>query len=79
MAMILGTSIRALLVRGLAVVSLILTYSIGNMAPQVLAVAGISALGVTVTATPANARRRYRHRGFYGYWPYRRWRRVSPL
>jgi len=79
MAMILGKSIRALLVRSLAVVSLILTYILGNIAPQVLAVAGISALGVTATATPAKARRRYRSRRFYGYWPYRRWRRVSPL
>jgi hypothetical protein len=79
MAMILGKSIRALLVRSLAVVALILTYIIGNVAPQVLTVAGISALGVTATSTPANARRRHHRRRFYGYWPYRRWRRFSPL
>ena len=79
MARTLGTSIRASLVRGLAVMSVILTYILGNIAPHVLTIAGISALGVTATATSANARRRYRRRRFYGYWPYRRWRRVSPL
>jgi hypothetical protein len=79
MAMYPGKSVRALLVRSLAVVSLILTYILGNIAPQVLTLAGISALGVTATAVPANARRRYRRRRFYGYLPYRRWRRVSPL
>ena len=79
MAKTLGTSIRASLVRGLAVMSVILTYILGNVAPHVLTIAGISALSVTATATPANARRRYRRRRFYGYWPYHRWRRVSPL
>ena len=79
MEMILGKSIRALLVRSLAVMTLILTYVIGNVAPQVLTIAGISALGVTATSTPASARRRYRRRRIYGYWPYRRWRRFSPL
>jgi hypothetical protein len=79
MAMILGKSIRAFLVRSLAVVTLVLTYIFGNISPQVLTLAGISALGVTATATPAYARRRYRRRRFYGYWPYRRWRRISPL
>ena len=79
MAMILGKSIRAFLVRCLAAVTLILTYILGNIAPQIVTVAGISALGVTATATPANARRRYHRHRFYGYWPYRRWRRFSPL
>jgi hypothetical protein len=79
MPMFPGKSVRAVLVRSLAVVSLILTYILGNITPQVLTLAGISALGVTATATPANARRRYRRRRFYGYFPYRRWRRVSPL
>jgi hypothetical protein len=79
MAMILGKNIKAFLVRSLAVATLVLTYILGNIAPQVLTVAGISALGVTASASPAIARRRYRRRRFYGYWPYRRWRRVSPL
>jgi len=77
MALILGKS-RAVLVRCVAVVTLILTYIFGNIAP-VLTAAGITALSATATVTPANARRRYRRRRFYGYWPYRRWRRVSPL
>ena len=77
MAMVLGKSIRAFLVRSLAVVTVVLTYAFGNIGTQVLSVAGISALGVTATTTPANAWRRYRRRRFY-YWPYRRrrhWRR----
>jgi hypothetical protein len=78
MAMILSKRIRALLVRNLAGASIVITYILASIAPQVLTVAGISALGVTV-ATPAKARRRYRRRHIYGYWPYRRWRRVSPL
>ena len=60
MAMILGESIRGFLVRSLAVVTVVLTYAFGNIGAQVLSVAGISALGVTVAATPANAWRRYR-------------------
>jgi hypothetical protein len=79
MAKIPGKSIGAFLVRSLAAVTLVLTYILGNIAPQLLTVAGISALGVTATASPAIARRRYRRRRFYGYWPYRRLRRVSPL
>lgn len=77
MAMI--KNIKGFLVRSLAVATLVLTYILGNIAPHLLTVAGISALGVTATGSPAIARRRYRRRGFYGYWPYRRWRRVSPL
>jgi len=77
MAMILGKSIRAFLLRSLAVVMVVLTYAFGNIGTQVLSVAGISALGVATTATPANARRRYRRRRFhlYWYWPYHRRRR----
>jgi len=74
MAMVLGESIRAFLVRSLAVATVVLTYAFGNIGTQVLSVAGISALGVTATATPANAWRRYRRRRFY-YAPYRRRRR----
>ena len=76
MVMVLGNSIRAFLVRSLAVVTVVLTYAFGNIGTQVLSVAGISALGATVTATPANAHRRYRRRRrFYGFWPYRHYRR----
>jgi hypothetical protein len=75
MAMILGKSIRAFLVRSLAVVAVVLTYAFGNVGTQVLSVAGISALGVTATATPANAWRRYRRRRLFVYLPYRRRRR----
>jgi hypothetical protein len=74
MAMVLGKSIRAFLVRSLAVVTIVLTYAFGNIGTQILSVAGISALGVTATATPAKAWRRYRRRRYY-YWPYRRRRR----
>lgn len=76
MVMILGRSIRAFLVRSLAVMVVVLTYAFGNVGTQVLSVAGISALGVATTATPADARRRYRRRRhLYWYWPYYRRRR----
>src|SRR5262245_31444054 len=70
--MILGKSIRAFLIRGLAVLTVVLTYAFGNVGTQVLSVAGISALSITTAATPANDWLRYRRRRFYGYWPYRR-------
>jgi len=57
--------IRSFLVRGLAVITVVLTYALGNVGTQVLSVAGISAVGVTATATPANAWRRFRHRRFF--------------
>ena len=75
MVMILGKSIRAFLVRSLAVVTLVLTYAFGTIGTHVLSVAGISAIGVTATATPANAWRRYRRRRSYGRWRGRRYRR----
>jgi hypothetical protein len=73
MAMNLGKSIRAFVVRTVAVVTIVLTYVFGNIGTHVLGVAGISALGVTATATPAKAWYRYRRRRYYRYWPvYRR-------
>jgi hypothetical protein len=75
MIMVLGNSIRAFLVRSLAVLTVVLTYAFGNIGGQVVSLAGISALGITTAATPAQAWRRYRRRRFYGYYP-RRWRRF---
>jgi len=57
--------IRSFLVRGLAIITVVLTYALGTVGTQVLSVAGISAAGVTATATPANAWRRFRHRRFF--------------
>jgi hypothetical protein len=65
MATIAGEKIRSFLVRALAVITVVLTYTLGNVGTQVLSVAGISAVGVTATATPANAWRRFRHRRFF--------------
>ena len=72
MVMILGKSIRAFLVRSLAVMTVVLTYAFGNIGTQVVSLAGISALGITTTATPAQAWRRYRRRRFYRFYPRRR-------
>jgi hypothetical protein len=61
-------SVRFFLIRGLAVMAVILTYALGSVGTQVLSVAGISTLALTTTATPAVAwRRRFVRR--------RRWRR----
>src|SRR5262249_3347551 len=59
---IIGEKIRSFLVRGLAVITVVLTYALGNEETQGLSVAGISAVRVTVTAAPAYAWRRFRHR-----------------
>ena len=47
--------VRAFLVRGLAVVAVVLTYTLGSAAIQVASVFGVSTLALTTTATPARA------------------------
>jgi hypothetical protein len=47
--------VRAFLVRGLAVVAVVLTYALGSAAIQVASVVGVSTLALTTTATPAHA------------------------
>jgi hypothetical protein len=63
-------ALRRFLIRGLAVVAVVLTYALGNIGTHVLSVVGISTIAVTTTATPADAwwRRRYWRR-----WRRRRW------
>src|SRR6516225_6269293 len=68
----MAEKIRSFMVRGLAVITVVLTYALGNVGTQVLSVAGISAVGGTATATPANAWRRFRHRRFRRRWWYAR-------
>ena len=55
-------TIRSFLIRGLAVMAVVLTYALSGVGAQVASVVGISALALTTTATPAQAgtRRRYR-------------------
>jgi hypothetical protein len=55
--------VRAFLVRGLAVVAVVLTYTLGSAAIQVASVFGVSTLALTTTATPARAW--YRRRVFF--------------
>ncbi len=63
--------VRSLLIRGLAVVAVLLTYAVGNVGTQVLSAVGLSTLALTTTSTPAAAqwRRRWRRR----YYRRRRW------
>jgi hypothetical protein len=56
--------VRNLLIRGVAVVAVVLTYALGSVGTQVLSVAGISSLALTTTATPAQARRWWARRRF---------------
>jgi hypothetical protein len=67
--------VRALLIRGLAVVAVLLTYAVGNVGTQVLSAVGLSTLALTTTSTPAAAqwRRRYRYRRRYYRRRWRRW------
>jgi len=57
--------VRAFLIRGLAVVAVLATYSLSTVGTQVASVVGVSSLVMTTTATPAQAQR----------WWRRRWRR----
>jgi hypothetical protein len=66
MTNIVLASLRSFLIRGLAVLAVVMTYALANVGTQVMTVAGISALTLTTTATPASARRWRR---------WRRWRR----
>ena len=68
--------LRAILVRGLAVVAVVVTYAVTGIGTQVATTLGISAATLATTTSPADAgwwgRRRYR-RGAYWYgYPYRR-------
>jgi hypothetical protein len=64
-------NLRSFLVRGLALVAVLLAYCLGGVATQVASVVGISSLALITTTKPAEAgyryRRRYRRRRGYGY------------
>jgi len=68
--------LRAMLIRGLAVVAVVMTYAVANLGTQVATTLGISAAALTTTTNPAEAgwwwgRRRYRR----AHWYRRRWYR----
>jgi hypothetical protein len=60
--------VRSFLLRGLAVMAVVLTYTLGGVGTQVATVVGISSLALATTATPAQAQ----------YWRRRRFRRFVP-
>jgi hypothetical protein len=65
-------TLRSYLVRGLAVLAVVLTYALGGVGTQVLSTIGVSSLVMATTTTPAAAQWRRRRR----YVPvYRRRRR----
>ena len=59
-------SVRSFLIRGLAVLALVVTYAVSGVGTQVLSTVGLTGLMVASSATPADAyhwrRRRRRHR-----------------
>jgi hypothetical protein len=62
-------NLRSILIRGLAVVAVLLTYAVSSIGTQVATSIGIASLTLTAASTPAEAgwgwgRRRYRR----GYW-----------
>jgi len=83
----LGRSVRRGAIRGVAIVAMLLAYavtSIGTIGTSALGVVGISGAALLGTATPAQARRRWRRRsyrrwhcgrGYYRRGPWRRRRR----
>jgi hypothetical protein len=62
------SSIRSFFIRGLAVLAVIFTYSVGSISTQVASVVGLSSLALATSTAPAAAQRWRR-------WRYRRWRR----
>jgi hypothetical protein len=80
----LGRSTRRGAIRAVAIAAMLVAYaatSIGTIGTSALGVVGISGAALLGTATPAQARRRWRrhryrrrHRGYYWGGPYR-WRR----
>src|SRR5262249_61264283 len=67
-------------VRGLAVVALVVVWSVGHIGTYALGVVGVSAAVLTTTATPADAWwRRWGWRGPRWGWPGRRWRRGGAV
>ena len=70
---------RAVAIRGLAIVAVLMTYATGTIIAQVATAAGISTLALTSSGTPASAwwPRNWRDRSWRG-WGWRRgdsWRR----
>ena len=61
--------VRSFLIRGSAVIAVVLTYALGSVTTHVLSVVGVSSLVMATTATPAHAQR----------WRRRRWRRYVPV
>jgi len=57
------TKARGFLLRGLAVMAVVLTYAVGTVGTQVAAVVGISSLALATTTTSAQAYYRRRWRG----------------
>ncbi|MEA2933733.1 MAG: hypothetical protein QOD74_379 [Variibacter sp.] len=68
--------IRSLVIRGVAVAAVILTYAFGGVVTKVATAVGVSTILLSATSTPAQAwyRRRWRRR-YYRVYPRRRWYR----
>jgi hypothetical protein len=65
---------RAIVIRALAVVAVLVTYAVGSIGTQVATAIGFSALALTTSATPARAW--WRRERWWG-WGWRRgWRRC---
>jgi len=70
-----GRTVKRGLIRSAAVATMLVIYgaaSVGTMATSTLGVAGLSGLALTLTATPASARRRWRRGGRWRGGYYRR-------
>ena len=60
--------VRSYMIRGVAVVAVLLTYAVSSVGTQVLSVVGVSTLALATSTAPAAAqwrRRRYRRRRYY--------------
>jgi hypothetical protein len=74
-----GTArLRAFVLRGLAVATVVATYAVGSVGTQVASLIGVSSLALATSATPAEAqwRRRRRRRRVFVVRRRRPWRRT---
>ena len=70
-----GAKARAIVIRALAVVAVLVTYAVGSIGAQVATTVGVSTLALTTSATPAGAW--WRRDGGWRGWGWRRgWRRC---
>ena len=67
--------VQSFIIRGLAVLAVVVTYAVSSVGTQVASLVGLSTLALTTTTTPAEAQWWRGRRRFFVRRRFRRWRR----